>query len=111
MPTWRCPNCGTSQAEGARCWVCRRSSVACSTCADFRHAIAGGAGFCGIERRRSPLRGDEVRTCWRPRTAIVAGAVPVGPGPVGLEPMFDIARAGDRLDAEPPTRFWIETEV
>ena len=29
MPMWRCPHCGTPQAETARCWVCRRSSTAC----------------------------------------------------------------------------------
>ena len=26
MPMWRCPHCGTPQAEAARCWVCHRST-------------------------------------------------------------------------------------
>ena len=30
MPMWRCPHCGTPQAETARCWVCRRSTTACA---------------------------------------------------------------------------------
>jgi hypothetical protein len=84
--------------------------MACSSCADFRHAIAGGLGFCGLERRRRPMTGDEVKTCWRAPTAVVAGAVPLGRPTVGGEPTFELPRPGDPLEADPPTRFWIETE-
>jgi hypothetical protein len=64
MTMWRCPHCGTPQAETARCWVCRRSSTACGTCRNFRRAIAGGLGYCALDRRRDPLVGDEIRPCW-----------------------------------------------
>jgi len=26
--------------------------------------VAGQLGFCGIDRQRRPLRGDEIRSCW-----------------------------------------------
>jgi hypothetical protein len=61
---WRCPHCGTPQAETARCWVCRRSSTACATCRNFRRSVAGQLGYCGLDRKRVPLRGDEIRACW-----------------------------------------------
>jgi hypothetical protein len=61
---WRCPHCGTPQAETSRCWVCRRSSTSCATCRHFRHAVAVNLGYCGLDRDRQPLRGDEIRACW-----------------------------------------------
>lgn len=61
---WRCPHCGTPQAETARCWVCRRSSTACGTCRNFRRAVAANLGYCGLDRRRQPLDGGEIRSCW-----------------------------------------------
>ncbi|MFL5681249.1 MAG: hypothetical protein ACJ77B_11685 [Chloroflexota bacterium] len=64
MPSWRCPHCGTPQAETSRCWVCKRSSTSCATCRHFRRAIAGHLGYCGLDARRLPLRGDELRGCW-----------------------------------------------
>lgn len=64
MPTWRCPHCGTPQAETARCWVCRRSSTACATCRHFRRAVAAGLGYCALDRRRAPLDGTAIRACW-----------------------------------------------
>jgi hypothetical protein len=68
---WRCPHCGTPQAESARCWVCRRSSTTCSTCHHFRRALSAGVGWCGLDPRRVPLSGRELRGCW---TAADAGA-------------------------------------
>jgi hypothetical protein len=64
MPMWRCPHCGTPQAETARCWVCRRSSTACGTCRHFRRAVAANLGYCGLDAGRQPLVGDEIRACW-----------------------------------------------
>ena len=61
---WRCPHCGTPQAETSRCWVCKRSSTSCGTCRHFRQSIAGGIGYCGLDPRRQALRGDELRGCW-----------------------------------------------
>jgi hypothetical protein len=64
MPIWRCPHCNTPQAETARCWVCRRSSTTCSTCRHFRRSLASNVGFCGLDRKRAPLTGRELRGCW-----------------------------------------------
>ncbi len=64
MPLWRCPHCGTPQSETSRCWVCKRSSTSCGTCRHFRKSIAGQLGYCGLDPRRIPLRGDEMRGCW-----------------------------------------------
>jgi hypothetical protein len=79
MPMWRCPHCGTPQAETSRCWVCRRSSTACGTCRHFRRSVAAQVGFCGLDRRRTPLQGDEIRACWEPGgvTAATSSPVPV----------------------------------
>ncbi len=79
---WRCPHCGTPQAETARCWVCRRSSTACGTCRNFRQSVAGSLGYCGLDRRRQPLTGDEIRPCWE---AAAGGANPpiVGTAVIG----------------------------
>lgn len=67
MPMWRCPHCGTPQHEAARCWVCRRSSTTCSTCRHFRESLATAVGYCGLDPRRAPLRGNELRGCWTAR--------------------------------------------
>jgi hypothetical protein len=64
MSMWHCPNCGTPQTESARCWVCRRSSTTCSTCRHFRQSLAASVGYCGLDRRRLPLTGRELRGCW-----------------------------------------------
>ena len=64
MPMWRCPHCGTPQAETARCWVCHRSTTACATCRHFRRSVAAQLGYCGLDRARLPLRGNEIRSCW-----------------------------------------------
>jgi hypothetical protein len=115
MPVWRCPHCGTPQAETARCWVCRRSSTSCATCANFRHAVFGGLGYCGIERGRSPLQGDEIRPCWVAPTKLVAEAVAVGTVAVeasdGERPFTQPDLGSGPLAADPPTRFWIELEA
>ena len=81
MPMWRCPHCGTPQAETARCWVCQRSSTACGTCRHFRRSVAANVGYCGLDRLRQPLSGVEIRGCWeswpagaaRPEVALTIG--------------------------------------
>jgi hypothetical protein len=70
MPVWRCPHCGTPQTESSRCWVCKRSATSCATCRNFRRAVAGTLGYCGLDRRRLPLHGDELRGCWE---GVIAG--------------------------------------
>ncbi|MEW6224901.1 MAG: hypothetical protein AB1627_09745 [Chloroflexota bacterium] len=64
MPVWRCPHCGTPQAETSRCWVCGRSTTSCATCRHFRRGIAGGLGLCGLDPRHPALQGTEMRACW-----------------------------------------------
>lgn len=64
MTMWRCPHCGTPQAEASRCWVCSRSAVSCATCRHYRRAVAGHLGFCALDRARRPLQGDEMQGCW-----------------------------------------------
>jgi hypothetical protein len=64
MALWRCPHCGTPQPVTARCWVCRRSSTSCGTCRNFRASVAANVGYCGLDRDRRPLAGDEIRGCW-----------------------------------------------
>ncbi|HEY7940497.1 MAG TPA: hypothetical protein VID25_01010 [Candidatus Limnocylindrales bacterium] len=76
MLTWRCPHCGTRQAEAARCWVCTRSSTTCATCLHFRRGVTDVGGTCGLDRRKGPLRGDEIQPCWKDPMAV--GAAPVG---------------------------------
>jgi hypothetical protein len=79
MPMWRCPHCATPQAETARCWVCHRSSTACGACRHFRRAVAGQLGYCGLDRQRRPLNGDEIRPCWEAADAASA-TIPALPG-------------------------------
>jgi hypothetical protein len=83
MPMWRCPHCGTPQAETARCWVCHRSSTVCGTCRNFRHSVAAQLGYCGLDRHRLPLAGDEIRACWEPIPAGIGHGPPVGVAPLG----------------------------
>ena len=82
MPMWRCPHCGTPQAETARCWVCRRSSTACGTCRNFRRSVAGSLGYCGLDRRRQPLVGDEIRACWEAGPGVSAAVT----APIAIQP-------------------------
>ena len=94
MPSWRCPHCSTPQSEASRCWVCHRSSTSCGTCRNFRGSVAARFGFCGLDRHRLPLHGDEVRACW------VDGAVPVPPDPAmpGLLDLLTVRALGEPLD-------------
>jgi hypothetical protein len=103
MPTWRCPHCSTPQPEASRCWVCHRSSTSCGTCRHFRRSVAARVGFCGLDRRRQPLQGDEVRACW------TDGAVGLTPDPVtpGLLDLLTVTALGgspDSVEAPPSER-------
>ena len=51
MPVWRCPHCGTPQAESSRCWVCRRSTTSCATCRHFRRGRRRAAWACAASIR------------------------------------------------------------
>jgi hypothetical protein len=123
MPSWRCPHCSTPQPEASRCWVCHRSSTSCGTCLHFRESVAARVGFCGLDRRREPLQGDEVRVCWEDG----AGATVPDPVTPGLLDLLTIAALGSsaasdderpaaprRLAAASATgsrRLWVEVEA
>lgn len=40
--------------------------------------MAGSLGYCGLDRRRQPLVGDEIRECWEAGAAAVAGTAVAG---------------------------------
>ena len=106
MPMWRCPHCGTPQAEAARCWVCRRSSTSCATCRNFRHSVAIQVGYCGLDRGRSLLAGDEIRSCWEARPAAIAKALPVAAVLPGERTFVE-----PDPRADPPTRLWADADA
>jgi hypothetical protein len=111
MPMWRCPHCGTPQAESARCWVCRRSSTTCSTCRHFRASLAANVGYCGLDRRRVPLRGDEHRGCWTaPAISPEAPAIDAaaGPGGSGLGGFIPIELLRERSAVAEPLDGWTD---
>ena len=109
MPSWRCPHCSTPQPVASRCWVCHRSSTSCGTCRQFRGSVAARVGFCGLDRKRRPLQGDEVRACWED------GAVPVPPDPAtpGLLDLLTVAALGEptALDRDGPSPAFAEVEA
>ena len=123
---WRCPHCETPQPEASRCWVCHRSSTSCGTCRHFRRSVAERTGFCALDRRRRPLRGDEVRACWEDAAASVP-AEPAVPGLLGLmtdhapgEPAPEVVPFVPRPVELPPVRAnrdpanvrdWVEVEA
>jgi hypothetical protein len=92
MPVWRCPHCGTPQAESSRCWVCRRSTTTCATCRHFRRAIASGLGLCGLDPRHAALDGTEIRACWVAAQPHLAGTGDVLPRE--LAPDLDLGNGG-----------------
>jgi hypothetical protein len=106
MPMWRCPHCGTPQTETARCWVCRRSSTSCGTCRHYRRSVAGKLGYCGLDRRRQPLTGDEIRGCWeaRPAGLLSDAAIPltIAPAQAPADGKRTLAFV-EVTSAEPPT--------
>jgi hypothetical protein len=65
--------------------VCQRSSTACVTCRHFRRSVAAKLGYCGLDRQRVPLVGDEIRACWEAggpaATLTIAAAVDPAPMP------------------------------
>jgi hypothetical protein len=93
--------------------------------------VAARVGFCGLDRRREPLQGDEVRACWDDAAA-EATDEPAGPGLLGLiaassgvigvpdaeRPSAEgrarpSARPGSstRRTGSPTSRDWVELEV
>jgi hypothetical protein len=122
MPLWRCPHCGTPQAETARCWVCRRSSTSCATCRHFRGSVAAGVGYCGLDRTRAPLNGDEIRACWQDSHGIVPtplgdpspdwlpDADPEAPLPV-TTPALPVVSPARVAVSSGSSRLWVEVDA
>jgi hypothetical protein len=98
MSAWRCPNCGTLQAESHNCFLCGRSATSCATCINFRESLVGGVGYCALDKKREPLTGGEQRTCWTGETA--SALAPVTPDRAfgGLLDVLD----GPAVDARAP---------
>jgi hypothetical protein len=69
MASWRCPHCGSPQTETSRCWVCHRSTTSCVSCRHFRRSVAGRLGYCGLDKQRMPITGEEERACWERSSA------------------------------------------
>src|SRR4051795_7708696 len=102
MGTWRCPNCRTVQGDSARCFLCSRSATSCGTCAHFRESVVGGLGYCGLDKRRSPLSGSEQRACWTGvETAASDGLFDGQSLPVVQHPA-DSLNAAPEISARPP---------
>jgi hypothetical protein len=38
--------------------------VACGTCSLYRVSVASDLGYCADDKSRTPLHGNEVRSCW-----------------------------------------------
>ena len=45
--------------------------MTCATCRYYRRSVVGQVGFCGLDRTRALLAGDEVRPCWQAPTDLV----------------------------------------
>jgi hypothetical protein len=81
--------------------------------------VAGNLGYCGLDRRRSPLSGDEIRACWEPASAVpgsvesptIAAAAPppaIAVGVLGADRRLEFIEVGGappvvvrRLDEAP----------
>jgi hypothetical protein len=59
--------------------VCRRSSTSCATCRHYRRSVAGQLGYCGLDARRQPLTGEEIRGCWESGMVGPATSVTIAP--------------------------------
>jgi hypothetical protein len=84
--------------------------------------VAAGVGFCGLDRTRAPLHGDEIRACWEdPRSA---AQQPAGDAPDDWLPDADPAAPPPPVTRHLPvvsparvahspggTRLWVEVDV
>ena len=54
--------------------------------------MAGQLGYCGLDRGRQPLTGEEIRGCWESRTGSVATGTSVPLTIAGARPGDDARR-------------------
>jgi hypothetical protein len=59
--------------------------------------VAAQLGYCGLDRQRTPLRGDEIRACWEALAAAAESGATTGARP-------PIVRADDPDDRTPVRR-------
>lgn len=75
--------------------------------------MAGGLGFCALDRRRDPLVGDEIRACWE-ATEVAAAPREGGSAapwmPAGFVDMDDALPVGPD-PGEPRWSLWGDPEA
>jgi len=59
--------------------------------------VAAQLGYCGLDRQRGPLTGDEIRPCWEAADASGA-SIPALPG---VGPVWPLDPEGDRTAVRP----------
>ena len=99
--------------------------------------MAAKVGFCGLDRRRAPLLGDEIRACWEAGALPEATGLPIlplfgqpitdaggrdfvevgadespsgGPDPAAVEPLFEVTPP-TAATGEPRWSLWSELEA
>jgi len=76
--------------------------------------VAAQLGYCGLDRQRKPLSGDEIRGCWEAAVALPEASEPIRrrpmPAAVDMDPgrtpvrRLEFVEVGPSLDAEPEHR-------
>ena len=52
-------------------------------------------GYCGLDRRRLPLLGDEIRACWEPAEAATEAELPAEVAAAAIVRTFDFVPLGE----------------
>jgi hypothetical protein len=65
--------------------------------------VAAQLGYCGLDPRRQPLQGDEIRGCWEAVPVIDAAPIPAGVPRTGLDfvPVGEVVAAPPTAPVEP----------
>jgi hypothetical protein len=66
-------------------------------------------GYCGLDARREPLTGDEIRPCWEGAAALAGGTsggpfevVSVAPPRTDVRPRIEFVEVGTTVGVAPP---------
>ena len=101
--------------EAAWCWVCRRSTTSCASCRHFRTSVAGRLSYCGLDKGRTPLTGEEERACWERKATEAGSDEPAGEIATAAARIGDLwsvpaaAKAPDDTEAQVPG-IWTEAD-
>jgi len=69
-------------------------------------------GYCGLDRTRSPLRGDEIRACWESRLEAAGAADEAGTDDAPtLAPPVSPGNARARLSIPPEVRLFADADL